>query len=251
MAGYIKLSRKILDWEWYSDNNTKTLFLHCLLKANWKDARFKGQDVKRGSFVTSLPTLAYESGLSIREVRTALSHLKSTGELTVKTSNKFSVVTVTNYDLYQTDDTQDDSQQTVNRHSTDSQPTTIEEYKEEQSEQEVKNNKQKKTKNPKEPKHIYGEYKHVRLSDTEYNRLVKDYGEKAVLDGIANVDEYCQIHGKTYSDYNAVMRKWGIKAPKLKEPKNEQLSFSFGEQTEEEISDEEFFAAVDSGFGEE
>ena len=30
---YVKISRKILDWEWYTDINTKVLFLHILLKA--------------------------------------------------------------------------------------------------------------------------------------------------------------------------------------------------------------------------
>ena len=39
---FIKLSRKILDWQWYTDEHTKTLFIHCLLKANWKEGNFKG-----------------------------------------------------------------------------------------------------------------------------------------------------------------------------------------------------------------
>ena len=51
---YIKLNRKIIGWEWYLNINVKTLFIHCLLKANWKDGRFEGKELKRGSFVTSL-----------------------------------------------------------------------------------------------------------------------------------------------------------------------------------------------------
>lgn len=70
----------------------------------------------------------------------------------------------------------------------------------------------------KEPKHEYGEYRHVRLTDAEYQRLVDDYGEKAVLLGIKDVDEYCQEHGKSYKDYNLTLRKWGIKSPKLPKP---------------------------------
>lgn len=70
---------------------------------------------------------------------------------------------------------------------------------------------------PKIVKHEYGEYKHVRLSDTQYEKLVNDYGEEAVLTGIKKVDEYCQEHGKTYKDYNLTLRKWGIDAPKIKE----------------------------------
>ena len=77
---YVKISRKILEWEWYTDANTKVLFLHILLKANWKDGRFQGIEVPRGSFVTSLQNLAAETGLTVRNVRTALKHLENTGE---------------------------------------------------------------------------------------------------------------------------------------------------------------------------
>lgn len=81
-----------------------------------------------------------------------------------------------------------------------------------------KNKKEKinKKKND-EPKHQHGEYHHVLLTDEEYKRLVDDYGESALLDGIKNVDEYCQEHGKSYKDYNLTLRKWGIKAPKLEQ----------------------------------
>ena len=73
----------------------------------------------------------------------------------------------------------------------------------------------KKIKTKKDSKHVYGEYGHVKLTDVEYTRIVNEYGENALLEGIQNVDEYCQEHGKKYSDYNLVLRKWGIKSPKL------------------------------------
>jgi len=107
--GYIRVERKILEWEWYKDKNTKILFLHCMLKANWKDGSFMGENIPRGSFVTSLPKLATESGLTVREVRTALEHLKTTGEVTCKTNNKYSLITINNYEFYQADDTQNDT----------------------------------------------------------------------------------------------------------------------------------------------
>ena len=70
----------------------------------------------------------------------------------------------------------------------------------------------------KSKKKKYGNYKHVSLTDEEYNKLVSDYGEQAVLEGIQNVDEYCEEKGKTYKNYNLTLRKWGIKASPL--PKN-------------------------------
>lgn len=120
---YITLSRKILNWEWYSDINTKTLFLHMLLKANWKDGRFFGTEIKRGSFVSSYVKLAAETGLSIQNVRTAIVHLKSTGEITVSQHPKYSVFTINNYCKYQSPN----SQITADQHATNRQLTTIEE----------------------------------------------------------------------------------------------------------------------------
>ena len=102
MEAYIKLQRKLLDWEWYSDMVTKTVFIHLLLKANWKDGSWHGVLYKRGQFITSLPTLADETGLTIKQVRTALSHLKRTGEVADKTYSKFRIITVLSYDSFQT-----------------------------------------------------------------------------------------------------------------------------------------------------
>ena len=129
-GNYIKLSRGLLDWEWYTDINTTRLFIHMLLKANWKDGNFKGTTIPRGSFVSSIGKLSGETGLTDREIRTAISHLKKTGEVTSKTTNKFSVFTVVKYDLYQTTDKQNDKQPTDKRQTNDKLTTTIEEKKE-------------------------------------------------------------------------------------------------------------------------
>jgi hypothetical protein len=42
MNGYIKLHRKLVDWEWYTDIPTKTLFIHLLLVANHKPNKWRG-----------------------------------------------------------------------------------------------------------------------------------------------------------------------------------------------------------------
>lgn len=127
---YIKLSRKILEWEWWGDINTCRLFIYFLLKANWKDGRFKGMVIPKGSFVSSIPRISEETSLTVREVRTAITHLKTTGEVTYKTCAKFTIFTVKNYCEYQTSDTQNDRQTTDKRHANDMLTTTIEEYKE-------------------------------------------------------------------------------------------------------------------------
>ena len=101
--GYIKLFRKMTSWEWYSDIVIKTVFLHCLLKANYKDKRWKGHFIKRGQFITSYPNMAKECNLSIHQVRRAISALCSTGEITHSPQARFSIITVVGYDSYQSD----------------------------------------------------------------------------------------------------------------------------------------------------
>lgn len=132
---YVKISRKILEWEWYKDVNTKVVFFHILLKANWKNGRFQGMEIPRGSFATSYQSLAEETGLTVMNVRTAIKHLKLTQEITVSQRSKFSVITVKNYDAYQTVNKVANNQLTGNQQATNRQLTTIEEGKKERKEE--------------------------------------------------------------------------------------------------------------------
>jgi hypothetical protein len=108
--GFIKLHKELVDWEWYSDIKVSRLFIHLLLIVNWKDKQWRGIQVKRGSVITSYSHLAQETNLSVRSIRTALNKLKNTQELTVKTTNKYSLLTIVNYSSYQSTDKQDDKQ---------------------------------------------------------------------------------------------------------------------------------------------
>ena len=100
-GGYISLHRQILDWGWFKNANTLQLFIYLLLAANFTDGVFEGQVIKRGQIATSLPALAKNTGLSVKEVRTALKHLIGTGEVADSSSNRFRVITIVKYDEYQ------------------------------------------------------------------------------------------------------------------------------------------------------
>ena len=111
MSGnYIKIDRKILKWEWWSDINTFRVFVFMLISAYWKDGQYKGIKIPRGSFPSSISELSKETNLTDNEVRTALKHLKGTGEITSKSTNKFTVFTIKNYDLYQSINEQNNKQ---------------------------------------------------------------------------------------------------------------------------------------------
>lgn len=65
-------------------------------------------------------------------------------------------------------------------------------------------------------KHIYGEYKHVRLTDEEHQRLIKDYGFNQTNEAIQYLDEYIEMKGASYKNHNLVLRKWVYEAVKSK-----------------------------------
>ncbi|MCQ2220101.1 MAG: hypothetical protein MJZ12_01835 [Prevotella sp.] len=129
MEGYIKLSRKLLKWGWYGDPFTKAVFLDILLNANYQDGEYRGHKVLAGECVIGRKKLADRLGMSERNVRTALKHLQESGEIsTIKSTNRFTIVKVEKWGVYQgwyeTSDQQDDQQATNKRPTSDQQVTT-------------------------------------------------------------------------------------------------------------------------------
>lgn len=98
---YIKLDRKLLDWEWYGDSPTLKLWIHILLKANWETKQWRNITIKSGSFVTSLEHLAIETGLSKKQIRRALDNLESTKEITTKRTHQGTMIKVEKWALFQ------------------------------------------------------------------------------------------------------------------------------------------------------
>ena len=133
MSGWIKIHRQILEWEWYSDNNSFRVFLHLLLKANHKQKRYKGLELKIGSIITSRDILAIETGLSVQQIRTALDKLKSTNEVTIKTSSQGTIIEVVNYAKYQLVT----NEVTIKEPTSNQQVTTNKNVKKEKNEKEI------------------------------------------------------------------------------------------------------------------
>ncbi len=103
--GYIKVHRKLVDWEWYDSYPEFKLFMHLLLTVNHTDSYWHGERIERGSRVTSLSSLSAETGLSIQQLRTAIRHLTTTNEIASVSRSKNTLFIVLNYDLYQGDNT--------------------------------------------------------------------------------------------------------------------------------------------------
>ena len=129
--GWIKLHREFINWEWYSDINVRVLFIHLLITVNYEDKKWKGRLVKKGSRITGRKQLSSETGLTERNIRTAIKKLQSTNDLTIQLSNSGSMFTVVNWCKYQSIDHQNDHQNdhvpTNERPRTDHVPTTTKE----------------------------------------------------------------------------------------------------------------------------
>lgn len=115
--GYVRLYRSLLNWEWYTDSNTKDVFIHLILTANYEPKKWRGKTIERGQRVASYASLASELKLSVKSVRTALNHLKSTGEVAILSNHEYSIITIKNYESYQ-----DGANQTANLGQSEGKP---------------------------------------------------------------------------------------------------------------------------------
>lgn len=149
--GYIKLFRKMINWEWFDDVNTCHLFLYCLLRANITNGSWHGIEYERGEFITSLQKLSAATGLTVMQVRTSLKKLKSTQEITCKVTSQNTIISIKNWDEYQVNNTQSNMRVTCEQHASNMRVTT---------DKNIKN-----IKNDKNEKNVYMENEQTKKSD--------------------------------------------------------------------------------------
>ena len=128
--GWIKIWRKTLDSGILQNPELFAFWIWCLLKASHKEKTlFVGKQevtVNKGEFVFGRCQAAKELNSSEQKVRTCLKSLKSTGNLTVKSTNKFSIISIINWELYQKDERENNHQnnQHINQQATSKQPAS-------------------------------------------------------------------------------------------------------------------------------
>ena len=123
-GGWIKLHRKIMDWEWWGIPEMFILWVYLIFSANLEDKEWKGMKIPRGSFVTGRKRIAEACGISEQQVRTCLARLENSQQITIKSTNKYSIITICKYDDYQVNekDEQPAEQPIDNQQSTNNQP---------------------------------------------------------------------------------------------------------------------------------
>lgn len=187
MSGWIKLHRKFLDWEWFNKSEAVHLFLYMLLKANHKDGKWQGIDVKRGQFISSLGNISNATGLSVQVIRTNLKRLEKTNEISIKSTSQFTIVTICKYECYQHENEQANKPLTNEQQTTNKQLTT--------------NKNEKNNKND-----IYRRFAHLSLSKDKYEKLLEEYTETQINGVLDEIENYS--HNKKYTSLYLTAKKW-------------------------------------------
>lgn len=127
--GWIKLHRSMMDSLVYRKSNfvQKTILFTILMMANHKEREyiFEGKKIvcQPGQFVTSIDTIIEHCGEkkpTRQNVRTALNFFKKCEFLTIKSTNKGTLITIINWGLYQLSDVE--ANQQTNHYLTNTQP---------------------------------------------------------------------------------------------------------------------------------
>ncbi len=221
-GGFIKLHRKMTKWGWYHDANTFRLFVHLLLTANYEPRPFEGRTIERGQRAASIAGLSNETDISVQSIRTAMNHLKSTGEITTEPMPKYTIITIKNYDSYQrvTSDQTNDQQTTDKRSTNDQQQWK----KDKESKRKIKKDKNE---GDAHTRAVFGEFRNVLLSETELSELRTRY-PRFYEAKIERLSRYLASTGKTYRNHFATLLDW-LQEDTAKEEPVQESSYDINE----------------------
>jgi len=126
--GWVKLYRQSIEHEWLKNHKLWAFWSYCLLKASHKEYTamigFQRVEIKSGQFIFGRSKTSEELNMSEQNIRTCIGKLKSAGNITIKSTNKYSIVTLTNWEKFQGEDVSDNQQLTNNQPTTNQQLTT-------------------------------------------------------------------------------------------------------------------------------
>lgn len=109
-TGWVKLPRDFLDFEYYKDAQTKGIYLHLLLTAEYSPRRLGSVELAAGQTLTTVKELVEKTGATKSQTRTALTRLQHANKIAIKTTNKFTIITLINTGFQNDNDLKDSKQ---------------------------------------------------------------------------------------------------------------------------------------------
>ena len=234
MDGWLKLYRSILDSAVFQDAEILKvwIWLLCNVAFEQHDIICYGKVIhlKPGQIATGRKKIAQCTDLNENKVYRALNALKSLGNIEIKATNKYSIITVVNWDKYQ----EENGKRTSSEQQTNSKTTT------EEQQDDSKRTQHKNGKNGKKEKNIYicsffqsvwDEYP-KKLGKNKVTKAameqLEEAGEATVMDAVRNysekikrdgTDEKYIMHGSTF--FNGAWRDYVVE-DKPEEPMPQQ-----------------------------
>lgn len=127
MSGdWVKLHRRSLESQVFSDPALWHLFCWCLLRTNWKDGWFEGVKIPPGSFATGRDAAASQLGLSSSAWYRGIKKLEKIGVISLKANNRFTVISIVKWSFFQNSEQRMNNERTTDEQQADSQRTTDE-----------------------------------------------------------------------------------------------------------------------------
>ena len=203
LNGFVKIHRQLVSWGWYQDHVVKDLFLHLILTANFREQEWMGRTIGPGQVVTSYAHLARDLGFSVKQIRTALEKLKRTGEVASEATNRYTVVTIVNWEKYQLTEEAAASEEA----SKEANEGQTEGNQEANEGQQLKKGKNEKKEKKEIARHKYGEYNNVLLTDEELDKLKAEFPDDW-KERIDRLSFYMASTGKSYKSHLATIRNW-------------------------------------------
>lgn len=107
--GFVLISRELLEHPIFASEKLLKIFIWCLCKANYKEKSVplktgKGQtivNVKRGQFIFGRNKAEEELFIDGSTIYKSIKKLEELGSIFIKSNNKYSIITICNYDSYQ------------------------------------------------------------------------------------------------------------------------------------------------------
>jgi len=228
--GHIKTHRELMNKAFYKDSEKVHLWLHLLLKANWseREEMFAGKPIKckAGQFTTGRKQLSIETGINESKIERILTYFeKIEHQIEQQKSSVNRLISIVNWCRFQQSEQRNEQQVNSERTTSEQRVNTlkeVKEVKESKEHKEVKNKegnvlfdvepiqKPKKTPKPKPEKKIYGEFKNVSFTDSEYQKLILKYTEQTTKSAIEIYSTWKESKGVSrLSDYSGILANDG------------------------------------------
>jgi hypothetical protein len=114
MEGWVKLHRQVLENGWLTNPELWTFWSYCMLKASYQEHTHlvgdKQVKLLPGQFVFGRNKAAEDLKTTVSKIRTCIKNLKKMKNVTIESTNKYSILTVVNWRIYQGHENENDQQ---------------------------------------------------------------------------------------------------------------------------------------------